>query len=103
MTKKESILDDLDEQLKKLEEELNKIDKDPQAYYDEVLKDDFEEHAMSFRNILNEGKENLEKLKKVGEEELVNVKENIEFTGKALKQSFNYFLSQFKNRKRPTD
>lgn len=97
MSSKKTILSNFRDQLHEFEEEIERLDKKSRAF-DEKLKKEFKRHAGDFREIVGDGKINVERLKELTETEFDRFKGNVEFTAKALKKSFEVFVEQFKDR-----
>jgi hypothetical protein len=78
-----SQLDDLEVKMKEISGEAKKI---------------YDDQAKELRKLIGEAGKNFDKAKNVSEETWGEVKGFVEFTGKALKNSFNYFLSHYKKK-----
>ena len=97
MSSKKTILSGFRDQLREFEDEIDRLDKKSRAF-DKKLKQEFERHSGDFREILDDGKINVERLKELTEVEFDRLKGNVEFTAKALKKAFDVFFDQFKDR-----
>lgn len=97
MSSKKTILSGFRDQLREFEDEIDRLDKTSRAF-DKKLKQEFERHSSDFREIVEDGKINVERLKELTEVEFDRFKGNVEFTAKALKKAFDVFLEQFKDR-----
>ncbi len=97
MSSKKTILSNFRDQLDEFEEEIDRLEKKSRVF-DEKLKKVFKRHAGDFKEIVDDGKINVERLKELTEVEFDSFKENVEFTAKALKKSFEVFVEQFKER-----
>jgi chromosome segregation ATPase len=78
-----SQLDDLEVKMKDLSGEAKKV---------------YDDRAKELRKLIGEAGKNFEKAKNASEETWGEVKDFVEFTGKALRNSFNYFLSHYKKK-----
>jgi chromosome segregation ATPase len=76
-------LDDLEVKMKDFSGEAKKV---------------YDEQAKELRKLVGEAQKNFDKAKNASEETWSEVKDYVEFTGKALKNSFNYFLSHYKKK-----
>ena len=81
-------LEEFNSQLDELEVKMKDFSGDAKKVYDEQAKE--------LRKLIGEAQRNYDKAKNASEETWGEVKEFVEFTGKALKNSFNYFLSHYK-------
>jgi archaellum component FlaC len=83
-------LDEFNSQLDDLEVKVKDFSGDAKKVYDE--------QAAELRKLIGEAEKNFEKAKNASEETWGEVKDFVEFTGKALKNSFNYFLSHYRKK-----
>lgn len=97
MSSKKTILSNFRDQLDEFEEEIDRLEKKSRLF-DEKLKRAFKRHAGDFKEIVDDGKINVDRLKELTEGEFDRFKENVEFTARALKKSFDVFVEQFKER-----
>ncbi len=81
-------LDEFNSQLDDLEVKMKDFSGEAKKVYDE--------QAQELRKLIGEAEKNFEKAKYASEETWGEVKDFVDFTGKALKNSFNYFLSHYK-------
>ena len=102
MSSKKTILSNFRDQLHEFEEEIDRLEKKSRIF-DEKLKTAFKRHAGDFREIVDDGKINVERLKELTEAEFDRFKSNVEFTAKALKKSLEVFVEQFKEREKSED
>ena len=78
-----SQLDDVEAKMKDLTGEAKKI---------------YEEQSVELRKMLKDAQKNIESAKNSSEETWEEIKEHIDLTRKALKNSFNYFISHYKKK-----
>ncbi|MCG8506282.1 MAG: hypothetical protein MI755_16885 [Sphingomonadales bacterium] len=97
MTGDHPFIDRLKGQLDELAEELDKLEAQSRKY-DAKMKAEYDKRAEEFKELLDEGKSNFEAFREMSERELDQVKDNLEFTAKALRNSFHYFMSHYKHR-----
>lgn len=83
-------LEEFNSQLDELEVKMKDFSGDAKKVYDEQAKE--------LRKLVGEAQKNFDKAKNASEETWIEVKDYVEFTGKALKNSFNYFLSHYKKK-----
>jgi hypothetical protein len=83
-------LDEFNSQLDDLEVKMKDFSGEAKKVYDAQAKE--------LRKLVGEAEKNLKKAKNASEETWGEVKDFVEFTGKALKNSFNYFLSHYKKK-----
>jgi hypothetical protein len=102
MSSKKTILSSFRDQLHEFEEEIDRLDEMSRAF-DDKLKKEFKRHSGDFREIVDDGKVNVERLKELTEAEFDRFKGNVEFTAKALRKSFDVFVEQFKEREKSED
>ena len=83
-------LDNISEEMKKLEVKLNDLGEEAKVTYKKQI-DDMQKH---YKN----AEEKFEQAKDVSEDKWEEVKDNIDLTRKALKNSYSYFLSHYKKK-----
>ena len=92
------IIEKLKTELDKLNQELDKAEVKVQELSGEGKKT-YQKQVDELRQLMGEAKVKYDQAKGSAEESWKEVQDNIEFTAKALKNSVNYFLSHFKQRK----
>jgi flagellar biosynthesis chaperone FliJ len=93
------LIEKLKSELDKLNRELDNADEKIQQLSGEGKKA-YEKQIDELRSLVAEAKVKYDKAKGSAEENWKEMQENIEFTAKALKNSVNYFMSHFKQRKK---
>jgi len=93
------IIEKLKGELDKLNQELDKAEVKVQELSGEGKKT-YQKQVDELRQLMAEAKTKYDKAKGSAEESWKEVQDNIEFTARALKNSVNYFMSHFKQRKK---
>ncbi len=83
-------LDEFSGQLEELEKKMKDLSGKAKKVYDE--------QAGELRIMVSDAKEIFERAKNSNEETWEEIKGHVELTGKALRNSFNYFLSHYKRK-----
>jgi phage tail tape-measure protein len=83
-------LDSLSSQLKSVEEKLSDLSGEVQEMS--------REHAGDLQGLIDEARAKAEKAKVVADDVWVHVKDDLELTARALKNSVNYFLSHYRKK-----
>ena len=96
MSEKHPFIDKLKDQLDEFADELERMEERSRKFDDKV-KAEYRKRADDFDELVQEGKSNVEALKHLSEQELEQMKNFAELTGKALHNSFNYFMSHYKD------
>jgi len=91
------LLDEAKKQLNEFNSQLDDLEVKMKDFSGEAKKV-YDKQAEELRNLIGEAEKNFDKAKNASEETWVEVKSYVEFTGKALKNSFNYFLSHYKKK-----
>lgn len=94
---KQSLLDEAKKQLDEFNSQLDDLEVKMKDFSGEAKKV-YEDQARELRKLIGEAGKNFEKVKNTSEETWGEVKGFVEFTGKALKNSFNYFLSHYRKK-----
>ncbi len=81
-------LDDLDEQISKLEQRGEKIE--------DSLKQDYRDKLDELRQRRAQARDKLNEIRNASQEEWQKLQDQLEHTWDAAKHSFNYFMSHFK-------
>jgi len=93
------IIEKLKGELDKLNQELDKAEVKIQELSGEGKKA-YQKQVEELRQLMSEAKAKYDKAKGSAEDSWKEVQDNIEFTARALKNSVNYFLSHFKQRRK---
>ena len=96
MTDKHPFIDKLKEQLDEFADELDELEKHSQKF-DAKVKEEYRKRADEFDELVQEGKSHLEAAKHMSEQELDRMKDFAELTGKAMRNSFKYFTSHYRD------
>ena len=96
MTNEHPFIDKLKEQLDEFADELDRLEEKSQKF-DQKAREEYRKRADEFEELVREGKSNLEAAKHMSEQELDRMKDFAELTGKAMRNSFNYFMSHYKD------
>jgi phage tail tape-measure protein len=83
-------LDEFNLQLDEVEGKMKDLSGEAKKIYDE--------QAVELRKLLKDAQKNIEKAKNTSEETWEEIKGHLDLTRKALKNSFNYFLSHYKKK-----
>ena len=100
MSNKKTVFSSFRDQLREFEEEIDRLDEKSRAF-DNKLKKEFKRHAGDFKEIVEDGKVNVDRLRELTEAEFDRFKDNLEFTAKALRKSFAVFVEQFDESSQP--
>ena len=95
--KKDEMIEEAKKQLVKFQKEINEI-KEASAHLSEEAKKQFEVGAKELENLYKEADEKFNILSSKAEENYKEVKDFVELTNKALKHSFNYFMSHYRKK-----
>ena len=94
---RQSLLDEAKKQLNEFNSQLDDLEVKMKDFSGEAKKV-YDDQASELRKLIGEAEKNFDKAKNASEETWGEVKSYVEFTGKALKNSFNYFLSHYKKK-----
>jgi len=94
---RKSMLDEAKKQLNEFNSQLNELEIKMKDFSGEAKKI-YDDQAKELRKLIGEAEKNFDNAINVSEETWGEVKEFVEFTGKALQNSFNYFLSHYKKK-----
>jgi hypothetical protein len=94
---KQTLIDKAKKQLDEFNAQLDDLEVKMKGFSGEAKKV-YDAQAKELRKLVGEAEKNLKKAKNASEETWGEVKDFVEFTGKALKNSFNYFLSHYKKK-----
>lgn len=97
MIDKEKIIQEAKIQLDNLSKELDKLEEKMKDLTGEGKKV-YEQQSAELRSMLKDAEKKYEEAKNSSEETWEEVKGYMELTGKALRNSFNYFLSHYKKK-----
>ncbi len=97
--KREEILEEGKKQLDNFKKEMEEL-KEKAAHYSEEAKKEFDERSVEVEELYHDAVEWHEKLGKKTEEKWEEVKEFAILTNKALRHSFNYFLSHYRKKEK---
>ena len=95
MEKIKKELDTLSDEVKKLESKMNDLGEEAKVTYKKQIDE--------LQNLYQTAETKFELAKDVAEDKWDDVKENVEVTRKALKNSYNYFLSHYKKKGKQTE
>ena len=95
MEKIKKELDTLSDEVKKLESKMNELGEEAKVTYKKQIDE--------LQNLYQTAETKFELAKDVAEDKWDDVKENVEVTRKALKNSYNYFLSHYKKKGKQTE
>ncbi|MCK5572642.1 MAG: hypothetical protein KAJ12_07765 [Bacteroidetes bacterium] len=94
---KDDIIDQLKKELDGLSDQLKDVEQKLSGLSEEV-REMSREHAGDLQGLIAEAREKAEKAKMTADEVWVHVKDDLELTGRALKNSVNYFLSHYRKK-----
>lgn len=94
---KDKIIQEAKKQLDNLSAEMDKLEEKMKNLTGEAKKV-YEEQSAELRSMLKDAEKKYEEAKNSSEETWQEVKGYVELTGKALRNSFNYFLSHYKKK-----
>ena len=94
---KEDIIDQLKKELDGLSKKLGDVEGKLDELGEEV-REISREHAGDLQGLIDEAREKAEKAKATADEVWVHVKDDLELTARALKNSVNYFLSHYRKK-----
>jgi archaellum component FlaC len=94
---RQKLIDEAKKQLDEFNSQLDDLEVKMKEFSGEAKKV-YEKQAVELRKLVGEAEKNFEKAKNASEESWNEVKDFVEFTGKALRNSFNYFLSHYKKK-----
>ncbi len=83
-------LNNISEEIKKLELKLDDLSEDAKVTYQKQITE--------MKELYNKADEKFEQAKDITGDKWEEVKDNVEVTRKALKNSYNYFLSHYKKK-----
>jgi len=95
--KKDEMIKEGKKQLSGFQKEINEL-KEASSHLSEEAKKQFDVGAKELEKLYKEADVQFEKLSHKAEENYKEAKEFIELTNKALKHSFNYFISHYKKK-----
>jgi len=95
--KKEEIVTEAKKQLAKFQEEIDEI-KEASSHLSEEAKKQFDIGAKELESLYKDANEKFDTLSSKAEENYKEVKDFVELTNKALKHSFNYFMSHYRKK-----
>lgn len=88
----------VDERLREFERELKRLDQRLEEQSGGI-KEDLQDLETSFKKFLEEENIDVDELRGRIEKEMERLKKELDFTAKALRDSFNYFRAQYRKRK----
>ncbi len=94
---KDEMLKEAKKQLNSFQKEMSEL-KEASSHLSEEAKKQFDVGAKELEKLYKEADVQFEKLSHKAEENYKEVKEFIELTNKALKHSFNYFISHYRKK-----
>jgi chromosome segregation ATPase len=94
---RKSLIDEAKKQLDEFNSQLDDLEVKMKDFSGEAKKV-YDEQAKELRKLIGEAEINFEKAKGASEETWGEVKDFVEFTGRALRNSFNYFLSHYQKK-----
>ena len=95
--KKDEMINEAKQQLAKFQKEIDEI-KEASSHLSEEAKKQFEVGAKELKSLYKDAGEKFDALSTKAEENYKEVKEFAELTNKALKHSFNYFMSHYRKK-----
>lgn len=95
--KKDEMIEETKKQLVKFQKEIDEI-KEASSHLSEEAKKQFEIGAKELESLYKDADEKLGALSNKAEENYKDVKDFVELTNKALKHSFNYFMSHYRKK-----
>ena len=97
MTDQRSFTDQVRDQLDKFSEDLKELEAKSHEF-EASLKAEFEKGAAEMREMAAQGHQRFQKVADATEEEWERFREETEFAARAMRNSFNYFLSHYRRR-----
>ena len=94
---RKSLIEEAKKQLNEFNSQLDDLEIKMKDFSGEAKKV-YDEQAGELRKLIGEAEKNFDKAKNASEETWGEVKDFVEFTGKTLRSSFNYFISQYKKK-----
>ncbi len=94
---RKSLIEEAKKQLNEFNSQLDDLEIKMKDFSGEAKKV-YDEQAGELRKLIGEAEKNFDKAKNASEETWGEVKDFVEFTGKALRSSFNYFISHYKKK-----
>ncbi|MDF1880039.1 hypothetical protein JHD50_01775 [Sulfurimonas sp. MAG313] len=94
---KDKMIEEAKKQLKRFQQEIDEL-KVTSSHLSNETKKQFDIGAKELQGLYKEADEKFDSLKDKAEENFKEVKDFIELTNKALKHSFNYFISHYKKK-----
>jgi archaellum component FlaC len=94
---RKSLIEEAKKQLNEFNSQLDDLEIKMKDFSGEAKKV-YDEQAGELRKLIGEAEKNFDKAKNASEETWDEVKDFVEFTGKALRSSFNYFISHYKKK-----
>ena len=95
--KKDEMITEAKIQLVKFQKEIDEI-KEASAHLSEEAKKQFDIGAKELESLYKDADEKFDTLSSKAEENYKEVKDFVELTNKALKHSFNYFMSHYRKK-----
>ncbi|PHR57874.1 MAG: hypothetical protein COA44_05255 [Arcobacter sp.] len=92
---KDKMIAEAKKQLDSFQKEIDEL-KESSSHLSGDMKKQFDTGAKELKSLYKEADEKFDKLKDKAEENYNEVKDFIELSNKALKHSFNYFMSHYK-------
>lgn len=96
--KKDEMIEEAKKQLVKFQQEIDEI-KEASSHLSKEGKKQFDIGAKELETLYNDAHKKFDALSNKAEENFKEVKEFVELTNKALKHSFNYFMSHYRKKK----
>ncbi|MBE0515301.1 hypothetical protein [Sulfurimonas sp.] len=100
--KKDEMIKEAKKQLVRFQKEIDEI-KETSSHLSEEAKKKFDISAKELEALYNDAHTKFDALSNKAEENFKDVKEFVELTNKALKHSFNYFMSHYKKKEVEAD
>ena len=94
---KDEMIKEAKKQLKSFEEEINEL-KETSSHLSQETKKQFDIGAKELQSLYKDADVKFDELKDKAEENYKEAKDFIELTNKALKHSFNYFMSHYRKK-----
>ncbi|MCK9491000.1 MAG: hypothetical protein M0Q24_02835 [Sulfurimonas sp.] len=95
--KKDEIVTEAKKQLVKFQKEIDEI-KEASSHLSEEAKKQFDIGAKELESLYKDANEKFDTLSSKAEENYKEIKDFVELTNKALKHSFNYFMSHYRKK-----
>jgi len=94
---KDKMIEEAKKQLERFQQEINEL-KGASSHLGADMKKQFDMGAKELQGLYKDADEKFDNLKDKAEDNYKEVKDFVELTNKALKHSFNYFMSHYKKK-----